>query len=115
MALERLLGKPELTKLVMSFRQALDNAIRAMSATSERQRIASEVHALVSYSGNLGCSELSSSSRRLMDAIRDGNRDLEPLAADISAAADRARAAMDERFPAFASDNPRPARTARGR
>jgi CheY-like chemotaxis protein len=97
--LEDLLGKPALIELVASFRQALDKAVGVMASTADRDRLTAEAHILVSYSGNLGCSELLCSSRHLMDAIRDGNADLAPLVAAFSAAADRARAAMDERYP----------------
>ena len=97
--LEDLLGKPALIELVATFRQALDKAVGVMASTADRGLLTAQAHALVSYSGNLGCSELLCSSRRLMDAIRDGSADLAPLVADFSAAADRARAAMDERYP----------------
>ena len=95
--LERLLGKSTLAELVASFRQALEKAIGVV--TSDRAQSGAEVHTLISYCGNLGCLELLSSSRRLMEALRDDSPDVSRLAADFSAAAGRARAAMDERFP----------------
>jgi CheY-like chemotaxis protein len=97
--LEQLLGKPMLAELVVSFRRVLDKSLGAMTSATDRARIATEAHALVSYCGNLGCVELLSLSRRLMDAIREGRPDLAELVAEFSAAADRARAAIDERFP----------------
>ena len=98
--LEGLLGKPALVELVATFRQALETAVGVITSSADRDRLTAEAHRLVSYSGNLGCSELLGTSRRLMDAIREGSADLAPLVADFSAAADRARAAMDERYPA---------------
>ena len=97
--LERLLGKSTLTQLVSSFRQVLEKSLGVMTSATDHARVAAEAHALVSYCGNLGCLELLSWSRRLMEAIREGSADLTELFAGFSAAANRARAAMDERFP----------------
>src|SRR5262249_14609937 len=97
---ERLLGKPKLIELVATFRAVLDRAVGVMASSTDRARVAEEAHLLVSYSGNLGCSELLVWSRRLMDASREGAADIAALVTEFSAAARRARAAMDERYPA---------------
>ena len=97
--LEQLLGKSKLVQLVASFRALLGEAVGIVSTTADRERLAWHAHALVSFSGNLGCRELVHCSHKLMGALKEGHDDLAPLIADIAAAADRALAAMNERYP----------------
>ena len=97
--LERTLGKAKVVQLSVGFRDRLKEAIGVITTTYDRERLAREAHSLASFSGNLGCRELVGYSRELMDALKKGDADVAPLIADTAAAADRAVAAMDERYP----------------
>jgi PAS domain S-box-containing protein len=97
--LEQALGKSKVAELMVIFRAQLDETIGVMTATMDRERLAWEAHALVSCSGNLGYTELMSCSRELVGALKKGEVDVAPLVAGIAAAADRALAIMNERYP----------------
>jgi PAS domain S-box-containing protein len=96
--LENQLGKPELRVLVELFRNHVGKAVRAMSATADRQLLAREAHDLVSVAGNLGCSELTARVRGLVGALQSRQADVEPLVAEVMLAAERALTAVDERY-----------------
>ena len=98
--LEASLGRPKVLELIASFRKQLEAAMGVVASTVDRERLAWEAHALASCSGGLGCNELLTCSRALMAALKEGQRDVAPLVADISAAATRALVAMDTRYAA---------------
>ncbi len=97
--LERTLGTAKLVELSVCFREHLRRSIDVIASPIDRLRLAEEVHSLTSYSGNLGCRELSNSSRELMNALKLGWADVAPLVADTVDAAHRALAAMEQRYP----------------
>jgi hypothetical protein len=76
----------------------LDESIRAIASSTDRERLAFEAHSLVSYSGNLGCTELLNCTRQLMVALTKGAPDVAPLLVDLTAAADRALTAVNARY-----------------
>ncbi len=96
--LERILGREKILGLVDSFRTRLDESIRAITSSTDRERLAFEAHSLVSYSGNLGCTELLNCTRQLMVALTKGAPDVAPLLVDLTAAADRALTAVNARY-----------------
>src|SRR5262249_6352054 len=63
-------------------RKALD-----IAATTDRPRIAGEMHDLISSAGALGCHELAERSRALMNAARRETSDLQPHVAQLMMAA----------------------------
>jgi PAS domain S-box-containing protein len=97
--LENRLGKAQVTMFARLFREQIDKTVRAITSTEDRQSMAREAHALVSLAGNLGCTELMTRSRRLMTALKAESGDVSALTAEIAAAAARALAAMDSRYP----------------
>jgi CheY-like chemotaxis protein len=97
--LERLLGRPKVVEFVSRFRGKLAKAVGTITTTADRERLAWEAHGLISFAGNLGCLQLTECGRGLLQALHEGRDDLPPRIAEIAAAADRALAAMNQRYP----------------
>lgn len=97
--LETVLGKAKVAELVDSLRTRLAQTIGTITGTTDRERLGWEAHALVSFSGNLGCKELVSCGRKLMAELHEGHHSVAALVADIVAAAARTVRAINERFP----------------
>jgi DNA-binding response OmpR family regulator len=96
--LEYRLGRPKLLVFAELFRDQIGKSVRAMASTADRQLLAREAHNLVSLAGSLGCVELMMRVRGLVSTLDDRDADVEPLVAEITVAAERAMAAMEERY-----------------
>ena len=96
--LEHRLGRPKLLVFAELFRDQIGKSVRAMASTADRQLLAREAHNLVSLAGSLGCVELMMRVRGLVSTLDDRDADVEPLVAEITVAAERAMAAMEERY-----------------
>ncbi|HEX4211560.1 MAG TPA: PAS domain S-box protein, partial [Candidatus Binataceae bacterium] len=97
--LESHIGKPCVGELSRDFRKEVRKSISIMSATTNRELLAREAHALISVAGNLGCSELMNYSRNMMQALPGKVADIDALVEGLKNAAGRALAAVDERYP----------------
>jgi PAS domain S-box-containing protein len=97
--LERTIGKPKVAEIAAHFRDRLAETIDAIAAATDRERLAWEAHVLISVAGNLGCRQLMEAGNELIGALEEGRDDVAPLVVEITAAAEHARAAMDERYP----------------
>jgi signal transduction histidine kinase/CheY-like chemotaxis protein len=95
--LEGRLGASRVAALSAQFGDQLKKALDIIAATSDRVRIADEMHDLISSAGALGCTELVERSRALMNAARRDTGDLRPHVARLTTAASRALAAMEAR------------------
>jgi CheY-like chemotaxis protein len=95
--LDRHVGRVQVARLFRIFRDQLQETMTGIAATADRGLIAQQAHALVSLAGHLGCTELMIRSRALMEAARRETGALEPLVAELRAAADRALSAIHER------------------
>jgi hypothetical protein len=96
--LENHLGKPKVMRLAALFREQVTEAINTIISTTDRRLIGEQSHAIVSLAGNLGCTELMTRSRALMEAARSETGDLDPLVAEVAAAVDRALSAVQDRY-----------------
>jgi PAS domain S-box-containing protein len=96
--LESRLGRQKVMQLAGLFREQVTDAVKGISSTTDRRLIARQSHRIVSLAGNLGCTELIMGSRALMNAARHETGSLEPLRADVVAAADRALSALQVRY-----------------
>jgi CheY-like chemotaxis protein len=96
--LEHRFGKDRVVVFAGQFRDQVNKAVDAIIATTDRQRIAEETHDLLSIAGTMGCNELMTRSRALMDRARRETSDLGPLVAELTTAADRALTAMLDRY-----------------
>jgi len=96
---EALVGREPLQALVGSFLSDLGRRLAAITAPGAAcGTIEREAHALVSLAGNLGLVELSVCSRKLMHGRRSGEEaDIPGLVQALNAAAERARACLQER------------------
>jgi PAS domain S-box-containing protein len=97
--LESRLGKTQVALFSMMFREEIDKIAGGMTATADRETLSRDAHTLVSLAGNLGCTELMTCSREVMETVRHELADVEALVAALKRAALRAGAAMDERYP----------------
>jgi CheY-like chemotaxis protein len=94
--LEKRLGASRVAALSAQFGSQLRKALD-IAATSDRVRVADEMHDLISSAGALGCHELAERSRALMNAARRETGDLQPHVARLTTAASRALAAIEAR------------------
>jgi signal transduction histidine kinase/DNA-binding NarL/FixJ family response regulator len=96
------LGLPKATELVALFRRSVETEVAALDlARLDTPAARGHGNALASIAGNLGCAELERASRRLMKLRGDAQADeLERHVAALMDAANRALAALAERFPA---------------
>ncbi len=95
--LENRLGRGQIELFIQIFREQLSKVLSIVSG-DDRQAMASEAHALVSLAGNLGLSELSTASRELVYAVRRRRVDIAALKVKLEEAANRAVAAMNQRY-----------------
>jgi signal transduction histidine kinase/CheY-like chemotaxis protein len=98
-ALEDRVGKARVSMFAGMFRDQLSKGLDAITSTADRNRIAQESHDLLSVAGTLGCIELTTRSRALMNAAMHETGDLGPLVAEMTMAAGRALTAMQDRYP----------------
>jgi PAS domain S-box-containing protein len=97
--LERRLGKARVSVLAGQFRRQVTKALDVVAVTTDPRRIAEAMHDLLSVAGILGCMELSTRGRVLMDAAGLQTPDLGPLVAALQSAANQAMAAIADRYP----------------
>lgn len=97
--LERTIGMPKLLEIVGHFRTQLAQSVHVIASATDRGRMASEAHVLISVAGNVGCRQLAELARELTRALKESGDDLAPLVAEIAAAGERALAAMEVRYP----------------
>ncbi len=97
--LEAHLGKAKLAVLADLCRQEINATIAAVRSDADRERLARQAHAMVSVAGSMGCIELMGRCRDLSAALVRKSNNILLLARAIDAAAHRAIAALNERFP----------------
>jgi signal transduction histidine kinase/CheY-like chemotaxis protein len=98
--LEARLGKARVAAFAGMFPDQVRKSLEAIKSTADRQRIAHESHNLVSFASSLGCVELTTCSRALLEAARQESVDVQPLVAAMRMAAGRALSAIQNRYPA---------------
>jgi signal transduction histidine kinase/DNA-binding response OmpR family regulator len=96
--LENRLGKARGAEFARQFQQQVRKSLDTTTAMTDRHRIAQEMHDLISSAGALGCNELVTCSRALMEGARSESCNLGPLVADFTTAAARALNAMAARY-----------------
>jgi PAS domain S-box-containing protein len=96
--LETRLGREWVAGFIGLFREQLTEAMETL-ARDNHEEIASVSHKLISSAGNLGFTELMTSSRKLLRAIKEEGGDVPGLIKEVMSAAKRARAAADARYP----------------
>ena len=97
--LEEALGQDHVAALIDLFRANLEETMRVITSSNNAARIEEAAGLLVSLAGNLGCSELEARSRELLIATQIEGADREHLVRQTATAAQRARIAIDKRYP----------------
>jgi signal transduction histidine kinase/CheY-like chemotaxis protein len=97
--LEQRLGKEQVAKLLMMFREHVMAMTAASAAPAHREKLAHDAHDMVSAAGSLGFIELMDASRALSIALRSGAPHIAPFVESVRAAAVRALALVDTRYP----------------
>jgi PAS domain S-box-containing protein len=96
--LEQRLGREQTAGFVQMFREQLAKALTTLAGPDDAA-IARQAHSMISLAGNFGLTELATSSRALMTAIKQNRTsELRKLTAEVEAAAARARSAIDARY-----------------
>ena len=96
--LEKRFGKARATEFAGQFQQQVRKTLDTIAGTTDRHRIEQEMHDLISSAGVVGCNELVTCSRLLMEAARREAGELGPLVARLAEAAGRALTAMQARY-----------------
>jgi signal transduction histidine kinase/ActR/RegA family two-component response regulator len=97
-ALAAFIGDDAVPEFVRDSLLDVERRIGRLQAAGERPQIAFEAHALVSLTGNIGLTELSSLCRALQRAAEGGDADLDPPLRAVESAFASARPAIETRL-----------------
>jgi hypothetical protein len=100
--LEAYIGSAEVAGMVELFGANLHDITEPAVASMKPSEIGKAAHSLISLAGYFGCDELAACSRDLLDAVHSSAGDLEGPFATTLAAAERAKAALERRYPSQA-------------
>ena len=97
--LETYIGAAEVAGLVELFGANLRDITEPAAASMRPAEIGKAAHLLISLGGSFGCAELVARSRDLLDAVHASADDLAAPFAVTLAAAERAKQALERRYP----------------
>ncbi len=94
--LKRHLGNTQVDQFIEQFITQCRECVAIIANSGDRDKVRQNAHIMVSLAGNLGCMELMTNCRLLMNDLRSGTADVTAQVAAVNASAIQAVAALEK-------------------